>query len=176
MLAPADTETEFSCLLGLRLGLSPPLSFLVSGSTLKRSSITDRLSLEVEDKEKGAVGLATPSLTGARRALPVSHSSSMEMLISAWKTLLQACRGCLEAAGDFFLFCPGEDSTESATNILATDRTNLLMTLLAWLCLLASVLVVYSCLIRVERRVSSISWEHFTSRQWLNLSSRAVPD
>jgi hypothetical protein len=29
---------------------------------------------------------------------------------------------------------------------------------------------------RVVRRVSSISAEHLTTRQWVNLSRRAVPD
>ena len=46
--------------------------------------MTDKLSVFVDDKEKGAVGLATPNLTGANKALPVSHNSSMEMLIRAW--------------------------------------------------------------------------------------------
>merc|ERR1711994_460876 len=97
------------------------------------------------------------------------------MLISAWNTRLHACSGCRAEAGDFFLLCPGLDSTESATKILATERTKRRMTVLASACLWVSPAVVCSCLIMVDSSVSSISAEHFTSRQCVNLSRRAVP-
>ena len=51
------------------------------GSTLKSSSIEAASELALEESAKGAVGRATPSLTGARRAFAVSHSSSTAMVI-----------------------------------------------------------------------------------------------
>ena len=41
-----------------------------------------------ETIEKGAVGLATPSLTGASRELAVSHNSSIDRFINPWNTRL----------------------------------------------------------------------------------------
>ena len=74
------------------------------------------------------------------------------------------------------MLCPGLDSTDRATKILATDLTNLLMTFFASVCLTRSWVVVWSCLIMVTSSVSSISTEHFTSKQWVNLSRSAVPE
>ena len=71
----------------------------------------------------GAVGRATPSLTGAKSALAVSQSSSIAMLIKAWKARLQRCNGCTAAAGDFFLFCDGGVSMDRTTNRRAMERT-----------------------------------------------------
>lgn len=42
---------------------------------------------------KGAVGLATPNLTGAIKLSAISHSSSTANLIRAWNTLLHFTRG-----------------------------------------------------------------------------------
>lgn len=45
-------------------------------------------------REKRAVGRAVPILTGEIRASAVSHSSSIAMLMRAWKTLLHFTSGC----------------------------------------------------------------------------------
>lgn len=42
---------------------------------------------------KGAVGLATPSLTGAIKLSAISHSSSTASLIRAWNTRLHFTSG-----------------------------------------------------------------------------------
>jgi len=42
----------------------------------------------------GAVGRATPNLTGAINESAVSHNSSTANLISAWKTFLHFIKGC----------------------------------------------------------------------------------
>ena len=55
--------------------------------------ITWTASALLDTSENGAVGLATPSLTGAIKASAVSHSSSMAKVIKAWKTLLHIIRG-----------------------------------------------------------------------------------
>ncbi len=58
---------------------SLPESLLVTGSTLKISSIADRESVLELGSGKGAVGRATPNLTGASSELAVSHNSSIDM-------------------------------------------------------------------------------------------------
>jgi len=50
-------------------------------------------SIFEDTRENGAVGRATPSLTGAINASAVSQSSSMAILIRAWKTLLHFTNG-----------------------------------------------------------------------------------
>ena len=92
------------------------------GSTEKSSS-TAIMSPEV--RLNGAVGRATPNLTGARRAFAVSQSSSRAMARSAWKTRLQRWTGWLAACSDFFLLWPGDISTLKTTKMRMTERTNL---------------------------------------------------
>jgi hypothetical protein len=66
----ADAEVDVEAALG------------ANGSTEKSSS-TNKSELLV-DRLKGAVGLATPSRTGANKELAVSHNSSTAMLMRAW--------------------------------------------------------------------------------------------
>ena len=67
--------------------------FGVNGST-EKSSLTEK-SESLVLKLKGAVGLATPNLTGASKALADSQSSSTAMLMSPWNTRLHFCMGWL---------------------------------------------------------------------------------
>jgi len=46
-----------------------------------------------ETKENGAVGRDTPILTGAMSELAISQSSSIAMLIRAWKAFLHLTKG-----------------------------------------------------------------------------------
>lgn len=55
--------------------------------------LTLMTSIVVLESVKGAVGLATPSLTGAIKLSAVSHNSSTAILISAWNTRLLFTRG-----------------------------------------------------------------------------------
>lgn len=57
--------------------------------------LTPLITSTVELKSvKGAVGRATPCLTGAINESAVSQSSSTESFINAWKTLLHLTNGC----------------------------------------------------------------------------------
>lgn len=60
---------------------------------IKKVKLTFNTSLGVVANEKGAVGRATPSRTGAISESAVSHSSSIANLLKDWNSLLHLIIG-----------------------------------------------------------------------------------